>query len=210
MTEEEIKALATAKESAEKRLAEIEAMVQATQAEALKAKEDLTRVVEELKDERVKKNEALAKANLNNGGTDVNSLIEQALQAKELERRKVEVEQAIAEFKNSKTEFQTDAAGIVFGKFKDQLSRFNLSDVNTKEQAKTRLEEIYRFVNFKQTEGGTQDYGGTHNSAPTIQDRDGQLSRNTETALEAAKMSAEKYAKLKGKYSEAMTGLGIE
>jgi len=210
MTEEEIKALQEKSDAAEQRAADAEAAAIAAKAEADKAKGDITNIVEELKQERLKKAEALAKANINNDGTDVNSLIEQALQKKEMERRKAEAESAIAEFKSSKTEFQSDAAGLVFGKFQAELNKFNLNDLSSKEQVKNRLEEIYRFVNFKSGTSAELDYEGTPQSLNTIADNSGKLSVATESTLQAAKMNKEQFAKLKGKYGDALNSLGIE
>lgn len=209
MTEEEIKALQEKSEAAERRAAEAEAAALAAKAEADKAKGDITNIVEELKQERLKKAEALAKANINNGETDVNSLIEQALQAKESERRKSEAESAIAEFKASKTEFQNDASGLVFDKFKSELSKHNLSDLSSKEQVKSRLDEIYRFVNFKGEQGGGSDYEGTPRTGSSVQANDDKLNPTIESAIAQAKMSTEKYTALKGKYGDAFSSLGI-
>ena len=78
MTEEEIKALQDAKEEAERRASEALAAAEAAKAEADKAKQDVTKVVDELKEERRKKNEALG-GKINNDTPDVNTLIEQAL-----------------------------------------------------------------------------------------------------------------------------------
>lgn len=210
MTEEEIKALQEAKEAAEKRAAEADAAAEAARAEADKAKQDVTKVVDELKEERQKKAEALAKANINNSEPDVNTLIEQALSQKETERRKAELEQAIAEFKASKPEFQNDAAGIVFGKFQENLKRFNLSDVNSKEQAKNRLEEVYKFVNFKSNDGSPSDYEGTPSGGHVPPTNDGKTNLETEKLLETTGMGKEKFEKLKSKYPDALVGIGIE
>jgi len=210
MTEEEIIALKEELEATKKRVAEAEAAAQVANSLVEKSKQDLTKVVEELKDERIKKNEALSKANLNNGELDVNTLIEQALSQKEAERRKQELESAIAEFKTSKPEFQADQVGLVFGKFKDNLSRFNFADVSTKEQARQRLEEAYRFLNFTPNGETGAGYDGTPRTGQTPPTNDGKTSQETEKVLEMAKMEKEKFNKLKGKYGEAFNALGIE
>lgn len=210
MTEEEIIALKQELEVAKQRATDAEVAVQAAKDLAEKSKLDLNQVVEELKQERIKKNEALAKATINNGELDVNTLIEQALSQKESERRKAELESAIAEFKSSKPEFQADQVGLVFGKFKDNLSRFNFSDVATKEQAKQRLEEAYRFLNSTQGEGTQTGYDGTTRTFNAPPDNDGKLNQETDKVLEMAKMDKEKYVKLKSKYGEAFGALGIE
>lgn len=209
MTEEEIKALQDAKEAAERRVAEVEAAAQLARQEAEKAKEDVSKVVNELTEERRKKNEALSKLNINNGEPDVNTLIEQALQTKEQERRKQELEAAIAEFKSSKSEFQSDSAGLVFGKFQEELKKFNLSDVTNKEQAKKRLEEVYRFINYKSTNPETPIYDGTPTDINNPPVKDARLSQIDEAALKTAGITPEKFTQLKSKYPDALNGLGI-
>lgn len=209
MTEEEIKALQDAKDAAERRVAEVEAAALLARQEADKAKQDVSKIVDELTEERRKKNEALSKLNINNGEPDVNTLIEQALQSKEMERRKQELETAIAEFKSSKSEFQSDAAGLVFGKFQEELKKFNLSDVTTKEQAKKRLEEVYRFINYKSTTNDTPTYDGTPTDVNTPPVKDGKLSPMDDATLKIAGLTPEKFTEFKSKYADALNGLGI-
>lgn len=208
MTEEEIKALQDAKEAAERRAAEADAAAKAAQAEAEKAKGDLTNVVEELKTQRQKTAEALTKANLNNNGVDVNSLIEQALQEKEAAKRKSEIEQAINEFKASKPEFQSDTAGIVFGKFQETLKMFNLNSVSDKDGAKRLLEDVYKFSGLGSQGGSGSEYGGS----PSVPPAPGSVpNRSEKTVEELAKttgMPADKVKKLADKYPDAISGLG--
>lgn len=211
MTEEEIQALQDAKDAAERRAAEAETAAQAARAEADKAKSDITNVVEELKTERQKKNEALSKANINNNEpVDVNSLIESALRSKEEERRKAEIEQAIAEFKQSKPEFQADSAGLVFGKFKEKLNMFNLSDLSTKEQVKSRLEDVYRFANLNSVDGSSNDYTGSPQNSYNVPEKTNKPSKEVEAAVNMARMTPERFSKLKSKYPDALGNLGIE
>lgn len=209
MTEEEIKALQEAKEQAERIAAEAKAAAEAAKAEAEKAKGDVDKVVNELKELRQKRTVDTSSADITNP-TDINALLEQKLAEKEAERRKAEFEEAISEFKSSKTEFQSDAAGIVYGKFQEALKKFNFSDVTNKTQAKQRLEEVYRFVNGASPEGGGSSYDGSpriDGQAPT---REGGPSKEVEQAMNMAKINTEKFSKLKSKYGEAMSGLGIE
>jgi DNA repair exonuclease SbcCD ATPase subunit len=209
MTEEEIKALQEAKEAAEAKAQEAANALEAARVEAEKARQDVQKVVDELKEERQKKNEALSKLNINNDEPDVTSLVEQALQKKEQERRATELEEAIAEFKSSKTEFQSDATGVVFDKFKTELGKFNFSDVTTKEQAKRRLEEAYRFVNQSGGEQSENTYEGSPRSNSTPPNRDSELNQSVKNVLDSARINEEKFTKLKGKYPEALEGLGI-
>jgi len=209
MTEEEFKALQEAKEAAEQKLQELETSTEATRAEAEKAKQDLQKVVDELKEERRKKQEALDKANINNETPDVDSLVEQALQKKERERRERELEEAINEFKSSKSEFQSDTSGVVFDKFKEGLKRFNFSDVKSKDEAKKRLDEAYRFLNAGKKEEDENDYEGSPKDAHNVPDKSGELTSDAKTVMESARINEEKYTELKNKYSDAFEGLGI-
>lgn len=210
MTEEEIKALQVAKEDAERRASEALAAVQAAKAEADKAKQDITKVVDELKEERQKKNEALAKQGINSETPNVSELIEQALAAKDMERRKAEFEEAVAEFKSSKPEFQNDTAGLVFDKFKSELNRFNFSDVSNKAQAKQRLEEAYRFIKGSSNETSGFEYDGTKRDGQTITEKQEGLTQEMNSTLTSARMDRDKFTKLKSKYGDAMAGLGIQ
>lgn len=209
MTEEEINALKAAKEEAERKASEALSAVEAARAEAEKAKQDVTKVVDELKEERRKKQEALGNANINNETPDVNSLIEQALATKEAERRKTELEEAIAEFKGSKTEFQSDAAGLVFEKFKKELSKFNFSDVTNKAQAKARLEEVYRFANKSSDTPLGSEYDGAPRGGHDVPSGNEHESKETKTAMELARMDKEKFDKLKTKWGDALDSLGM-
>lgn len=210
MTEEEIKALQVAKETAERKATELEAKAIAAKAEADKVKGDLTNIVEELKTERQKKNEALEQAKLSTGGLDVNSIIENALKEREEQSRKVSFAEALNEFKGSKPEFQADAAGIVFSKFEDGLSRFNFSDVKTKEQMKARLEEAYRFINFKPTNEQGHEYEGSSFSPSNIPSGDKALDMKVKKVLETSGISEDRFKTLRSKYSGTLSGIGIE
>jgi DNA repair exonuclease SbcCD ATPase subunit len=211
MTEEEIKALQEKNSEYEKKVSDLMASVESIRNESLKAKEDLNKVVEELKEERRKKNEALEKQkNINENPADVESLVSAALSKKEEERRKAELDQAIEEFKASKTEFQADPSGLVYAKFQKVLSQFNFSDVESKEQAKKRLEDVYKFSKFKGEADPAPAYEGTPASggaapAPASGDTDKEL----EKVFESTKITKEKFSELKTKYGEALEGLGI-
>lgn len=217
MTEEEIKTLQDAKEEAEKRASEADTAIAEAKAAADKAKSDLTNVVSELTDERKKKAEALEELkNINNPNpnpdtnTDVSSLIQAELAKRDQERVKTDVESAITEFKNSKTEFQTDSSGIVFDKFKKELSKFSFTDVSSKEQARQRLEEAYRFVrNQPAQEGGGPEYEGGNPNPATPPEGSSRTSPEVEKAIENSGITTEKFNKLSDKYGDALVGLGI-
>jgi len=210
MTEEEIKALQDAKDEAERRASVAEEEEQAARTEADKAKGDVTKVVDELKELRLKRIPTEGNENINKNEPDINSLIEKALAEKDNERRKKELEEAIAEFKSSKTEFQSDTAGIVFSKFTEYLKKFNLSDVTNKSQAKARLEEVYRFMNNTNSQEGKSDYEGSPRNDGTAPVKIDGISKDVESAMQFAKMDKEKLTHLNSKYPEAMASLGIK
>lgn len=217
MTEDEIQALKTAKEEAEKRASEAEIAAQAARDEVEKARGDLNNVVEEIKDLRAKKAEAEEKAKISNPepgaqnqSPDVSELVRQELSKAEQERAKREIQQAVEEFKNSKTEFQADSTGLVFDKFQKELSKFNFSDITNKEQAKARLEEAYRFVKQTNPETlGGPEHEGTPRSATSPKGEDGRLPQDVERTVENAGMNPEKYRKLLEKYGDALNSLGF-
>lgn len=210
MTEEEIQALKNATVAAETRAVEAEALANSAREEADKAKGDVTRVVDELKEERLKKNEAIDKAKLlNKDETDVSSLIEAALQSRDTKTRETSFIEALEEFKNSKSEFKSDTTGLVSTKFEADLKRFNFSDVGTKEQMKARLEEAYRFLNFKPGQQEENNYGGgSFNAAPANENTEDTL-KNVEKVLEATGMDEERFKQLREKYPGALSTLGI-
>lgn len=208
MTEEEIKAILAAKEEAEKRVSEAETAASAARAEADKFRGDLEGVVNELKEERQKKNEALSKLNINGNPPDVTTLVESVLQEKESARRKAELEQAINEFKNSKPEFAKDPSGLLFDKFKQSLSRFNFSDISSREEAKKMLDKVYAFENFK---GSSDDpaHDGTPSGVESVPGDSNPIPRGLDGVIETARIDKEKFVKLQSKYPDALNGLGI-
>lgn len=211
MTEEEIKAL-------QEKLAAQESALEEVQKERDKYKQDVTGVVDELKEVRAKKQEAetaLEKLQGNTGGqpdnsqVDINEQINQALREREAEQAKRSREEAIEEFKNSKTEFKSDDTGMVFEGFKREMNKFNFEGLNSKEAIKARLEEVYRFTKGTEKPGDdTPAYEGTPSgggSTPPAGDEDPQMSRLSETIG----MDKDRITKLKSKYGEAVSNLGV-
>jgi len=209
MTEDEIKALQDAKAATDVELAEAREAARVATEAAGKSKADVDKIVAELTEERRKKQEVIDKAKLTSGEVDVNDLVTQAFNKREGERRTSDFNQAMTEFKNSKTEFTADAAGLVYSRFEDGLKRFNFSDVETKEQMKERLEEAYRFLK-PSSEAAEQTYlGNSSNPAPVPQANPSQ-SLAEQKVLESTGMDKEKYSKLKSKYGDAFTSLGLD
>lgn len=208
MTEEDIKVLQDAKEAAETRAQEAEQKAADALAAAEKSKGDVDNIVAELTEERRKKNEAIEKQKLQTGDIDINEVIQSAFKEKEEAQRKSDFQTALSEFQASKPEFQADSAGIVFSKFKEGLSRFNFSDVSTKEQAKARLEEAYRFLSPSKEGDDEPSYSGSSsNPAPVRQNA--QESDNDKRAIESTGMDEARYKALKAKYGDAFSSLGL-
>ena len=209
MTEEDIKTLQDAKTASDAKLVEQIEATRLAQEEATKHKTSLDNNVEELIEERKKKQEALDKVKLSNGETDINEVIEQAFKARKEESRTADFKSALDEFKASKPEFQSDAAGLVFGKFETGLTRFNFSDVETKEQMKTRLEEAYRFLSPKGDEQEEQSYSGGSSEATPVPQYNAEPTLAEKKVLENTGMDEAKYKALRGKYGDAFVGLGL-
>ncbi len=210
MTEEEIKALQEAKDAAERRVTELE---QSLAAERTEFKTSIDKVVEELKEERRKKNEALGKTSLKEGAgygpEDIQSLVEETLRKREEEKIKSEFETALAEFKASKPEFQADSAGLVFSKFEDGLKMFNFDDIKSKEQMKGRLEEVYRYINFKPTNTENMEYEGSPSNSNPAPVKADEINPSVRGAIGAAGIDAARAKELQSKYPEAFESLGI-
>lgn len=202
MTEEEIKALQEELEAAKAAAAQ-------AKAEAEKAKGDVQKVVDELTEERRKKQEAERKAAITNGEPDIEALIDQAIKSREEKTREQEFKSALEEFRASKHEFQADAAGLVFSKFEDQLKRFNFSDIQSKEQMKARLEEVYRFMNFKPNGDEGLEYEGSPSNPFNVDGPRQETPREVKSVLEMTGMEQDKFKDLKTKYPEALESLGL-
>lgn len=191
MTDEEIKALLEAKESAEKA--------------AQEAKASLEGVVNELKELRKKRDQ---EPTINNQ-PDVNQVVENALKAREEAERQASFERALAEFKTSKSEFATDTTGLVFSRFQETLKKFNLSDLRNKEDAKQRLEEVYRFANFQGTTSSPADYEGTPQTGTAVPSGETKLKKELQTVLETTGLNEEKFKNLQKKFPDALSSLGL-
>ena len=209
MTDDEIKALVEAKEAAEKTANEAIVAAASARAEAEKERAEKFNVVEELKNARLKTTSPDTNQNLTKQDTDINRMIEEALQRKEAESKKTQLEQAISEFKDSKPEFKADAAGLVFSKFEDGLKRFNFSDIASKEQMKTRLEEVYRFVNSTSSQDGGSDYEGSPSNPSPVNSLVNGTDNQTKEVLRVTGIEETKFKELKNKYPDAFSSLGL-
>lgn len=202
MTDEEIKALQDERDAAL-------AAKAASDAAELKAKGDLQTVVKELQDVRAAKIEAERKANLKEGEPDIESIIDNALKSRDQASREQSFKEALEEFKRSKPEFQADPAGLVYAKFEDGLKRFNFADIASKEQMKSRLSEVYQFLNFQPTQETTTEYDGTPSGVQPVPGAREDQPKVVKSVLEMTGMEDAKYKELKGKYPEAFENLGM-
>ena len=209
MTEEEIKALQEKNSEYEKKFGELMSSVEQLNAEREKDKENFNKVVEELKQERKKKQEALEKTNIIDKQTDVESLVLTALEKKQEEERQRQLKEAIEEFKRSRPEFQADPSGLVYSKFEKVLADFNLSNAQTKESMKAKLEMAYKFSKYKENATQEPDYEGTPQTRDTVPGEKDKDDVEIEKTLESSRISKESFTKLKSKYPEALEGLGI-
>jgi len=119
-------------------------------------KEALNNVVEELKDLRKSNStkneeiEALKKKVETGGGSDDESAkLEKLLEDRDKKERTKNFDQAIEEFKNANSVFNpsNDTGGLKFKAFEKELSKFNLSNLSSKEEFSSRLKEVHSFMN---------------------------------------------------------------
>ena len=151
MSEEDKKAAeaAAAVEAAEKREKEL---VEIT----AKAEEAVANMTEELKGERTKKQDALKELEELKGkqdpkptGDDPEEVVERVLTRRQEEESKSNFASSIDDFKKTVPAFskESDEAGIAFGKFENELKKFNFDGLNSKEEFMTRFKEVQEYMN---------------------------------------------------------------
>jgi hypothetical protein len=184
------------------------------------AKETITNLSNEIKTLRPAKNEEInalkqeieklkGNSGENNGGSggdtkDINSEIEQALTKRELEAARRAKEVAIAEFRNSHAEFSSDndPGDFKFNKFKQEIAKFNLDNLTTKEEVTARLKEIYEFANrgTKPNDSKMNDFAATRKGSSTAPDvGDYTLSDKERRLCKMQNITEEAFVKLKEK-----------
>lgn len=209
MTEEEINQLKEANEAAAQRVQELERKVSESEA-------TVQNVVEELKQERIKKREAMDaqnaehKTDKDEGVQDtIEQAVERVLTLRHAERRKEDYEKAMEEFKQSKTEFQNDPSGLVFEKFKENIKMFNFTDLQSKEQIHNRLEGAYNFVNRGDSKESKSAYEGTPNTGTDPKAGMSNLTHDQHKVLGNIGMSEKRFNELKNKYPDSFNELGV-
>lgn len=167
-------------------------------------------LVEELKEEKRKKQEAadLARAAMDGAGATpeekILSVVEKRLaeeKTKQIEMSRSEFE---ANFKATNPEFEpsNDAGGIKFQAFKNILSKFNLNGLTTEKE----FAEVYKdaMLLLKRQEGKPNDQSfnrdsfspGTRSSGGD-KSNSGELSSKEEKMIQSINWTKEKYLKLK-------------
>lgn len=135
---------------------EIIALIQEKDEALQKAEADKTATVGELKDLRAKKQE-LEKSleeskkpqTTEPEAQTTEEQFEAFLQKKQQEEAKANREKAIEEFRASNHEFSeaADPGGIKFAAFERELKKFNLSDLSSTDDFKSRFREVHDFMN---------------------------------------------------------------
>lgn len=178
--------------------------------------QDKANLVEEIKGERTKKQETAdrlvaveeelkkAKGEANpTGEPDPEAVVNRVLAQKEQESAKAALEQATEDFKRAHNEFasESDPAGIVFSKFKKELSKYNLNGLKTKEEITERLKEVYSNMNRTEPEEPKPEfYQGTKPSGSDAPINDNAtLSDGEVRLLKDFNLSKEQYLKIKEK-----------
>lgn len=147
--------------------------------------QDKANLVNEIKDERTKKQEReaaleAAKSELEKvksaqtkpeDSVDPEVLVEKVLRRKEEESSKNAMYEAKMAMKTLYNEFSdaSDAGGILFNKFETELAKFNLSGLKTKEDYLNRFKEVYEFMGRKSKPAGESSsfYNGQRQDGST-------------------------------------------
>lgn len=194
-----------------KKIAELESdkakLVSEIQAE--RAKKQAAEEAKRLAEEELKKKEVPAPTV---DDSDPEKIVVRVLEKKEQEAAKTALEEAKADLKRMYNEFSqdTDAGGILFSKFENELSKFNLSGLRTKEQFLNRFKEVYEFMNRTKKSvdtkpnfhPGTPQFGS---DAPAI---DGATLSDAEMkVIQEQGITKERYLKIKEKHPNFVQSL---
>ncbi len=134
--------------------------------------------------------------------SDPRKIVEEVLNQKEQEAAKEAFKDAIEDLKKTYNEFsqETDAAGIVFGKFENEMRKFNFSGLKTKEEFKARLDEVYNYMNRTLPPKSQEFYQGTRQSGSEQKTTDkNTLSDKEMRLIQSMGWDKERYLKTKAK-----------
>lgn len=132
---------------------------EALEALQAKSKKETEAMIADLQAERDKRQaaEEVLKTKGEQDGTQKETDPKKALQELLEEKDKEEAEKnkvaALEEFRNSVKELskENDQADIVYSEFENELKKFNLEGLKTKEEFQNRYKEVYDYMNRKQT-----------------------------------------------------------
>lgn len=167
-------------------------------------------IIEELQSERTQRQKAQEELKGKEGATespddeDPEKVVERVLTRRQEEERKSSQEQALREFRKNHPEFneENDPAGIAFKKFEDTLSKFNLSDVKSKEDFSNRFGEVYEFMNRKSTPSESKNFHSGTKDSPGSSPREDDtvvLSDAEKKVMEQIGWTKEKFLEQKAK-----------
>lgn len=182
-------------------------------AEELKSKNDLLEsekagLVEEVKEERRKKQEQedLAKAALASNDPDAKilSVVERKLAEEKTKQIEMSLAQFEANYKASNPEFQpsNDPSGIKFQAFKKVLGRFNLSGLSTEAEFAEVYKDAMLILKREEPKNGDQtinrnSFSPSTRSSGATETINSDLTEKEEKLIASVNWTKEKYLKLK-------------
>jgi len=188
------------------------AAAKATADELAKIKGENANLIDEMKELRTTKNEEiealkLAKPPVDKNGEgegDIQSQITKALQERDSLSLKETKEKTIANFRESQSEFSSDndPGNLKFATFEKELKKFNLDDLKSEGEIKSRLKEVYDFANREKTseDNSNNQYASTSREGGTAPAISGaQLSEKERKLIKIHNFEEERYLKMKEK-----------
>lgn len=196
------------------------AQLEAAKAALLKEQTEKSGLVEEIKTERQKKQEAekLFKEAQEKGSQmgDPKEIFKGLIEEQTKEQVKKNLTESKENFKKEFKEFapDNDPTGLKYQKFESELRKFNFDGLESREQFTARLKEVYEFMNRKEHKGddsinyygGTPGGGGTE---PIINDGAG-LHPKEVALIKEMGITREKFIEIRSKrpgYVRSLLGL---
>lgn len=182
--------------------------------ELVKAEQDKTATVGELKDLRAKKQEVeaqledarKAKEQVPGGGESAKTneqQFEAFLEKKRQEESQKNKDKALADFRTSHHEFSeaSDPGGIKFAAFEREMAKFNLSGLSSVDDFNTRFREVHEFMNRSQKpDTNVNLYQGTNrNTSEPAPKSEGALDAADKKIIAQLGWTEERYIKYKEK-----------
>lgn len=182
----------------------------------------LANVTAEIQDIRKKKQEAedaakvakdLVEKMKQGEGKAPEEVVKELFEAEKLKERESAVEQAREDFKQEQKEFlpENDPGGLKYARFQKELEKFNLSGLDDAAKVKTRLKEVYEFMNRSSRGNGESSatYGGTpsHTGNEAQVDDDTDLTPKENKLIKSIGWSKDKYLKTKASRPQFIASL---